>query len=229
MNFTELKKVGFSRAATQLFTSQVVTGSDFSQMGLTLSVPFFSCLGKPCPVLCIHPCLSAPSLCATAAAHHLHGSAPGCSVLQLLDYTKAYTRESQMFASCLPRLSQDPKLGHFRMSSNWYFVQSSGIPFLSPPCSSSVNQWPFFPVMHVFLIMVMSQITELTWISSWLLPKLCTVVDRHLRKVSEGPPLRAGMWKVPLVFLCVWFLHLQLLLLYVYFSLCCVLVPPGLC
>lgn len=59
MNFTELKKVGFGRTATQLLPSQFVTGSDFSQMRVTLSIPFLSCLGKPHPVLCIHSCLPA--------------------------------------------------------------------------------------------------------------------------------------------------------------------------
>lgn len=49
-----------------------VTGSDFSQMMVTLSIPFFSYLGNPHAMMCVHPCLTA-----TAPGHHLHTDRPG--------------------------------------------------------------------------------------------------------------------------------------------------------
>lgn len=121
--------------------------------------------------------------------------------------------------------SQDLILGHFRISSNWYFVQSSGIrPFLNLAVSLQISG-PSFQSCTSFHDH--SHVTDY-WINLiffWLLPKLCTVVERHLRKVAEDLPLRAGMCKVPLVFPCVWLLHLQLLLLYICFSLCA--CTPG--
>lgn len=123
-------------------------GSDFSQVNATLwQYPsiFSALLANP-----IQPSAFIPDSLPPHCVSHLLGMS-FMAVPQEVVSSNALTTPKpvlkfrvQTFASCLPRLSQDPKLRHFMISSNWYSVQSSGNPSPPHPCLSSVNQWSFF-------------------------------------------------------------------------------------
>lgn len=198
-------------------------GNDLSQVNITLwQYPsgFSALLANP-----IQSSASIPGSLSPHSVPHLLGMSFTAVPQEVLSSNSWTTPKLilkfrvQNSASCLPRPSQDPQLSHFVVSSNWYSVQSSGNPSPSHPCLFSVNQRSFSQTRMLFccvsVIMIMSPVSDWTWISSWLLPRLCRVMARHLRKVCECPHFWAGMWKVPLVvFPLVSLLHLQLLLLY---------------
>lgn len=153
--------------------------NDFSQMNVTLwqhPWVFSALLANP-----IQSSASVPD-----SACHASWACPSwlhpqrfCLAIPWLHRSPLAGSESRPLLSCLPRLSQGPKLSHFVVSWNWYSVQSSGNPSPSHPCLFSVNQWSFFQshMLFDYISVIMSLSFDWTWISSWLLLKLCTVVD----------------------------------------------------